>query len=89
MSLIAFLVVGLISGLIARAIYPGTQSMGLIATALLGIVGSFVGGLISSLIYSRGNWLDLHPTGILFSVIGSIVVLFLAGLGGGRRLVHR
>ena len=80
MSLIAFLVVGLIAGLIARAIYPGTQSMGLIATALLGIVGSFVGGLISSLIYSRGNWLDLHPTGLLFSVIGSIIVLFLAGM---------
>ena len=88
MSLIAFLVVGLIAGLIARAIYPGTQSMGLIATTLLGVVGSFVGGLISSLIYSRGNWMDLHPTGLLFSVIGSIVVLFLAGMGG-RRFVHR
>jgi len=84
MSLIAFLVVGLIAGLIARAIYPGTQSMGLIATTLLGIVGSFVGGLISSLIYSRGNFLDLHPTGILFSVIGAIIVLFLAGMGGRR-----
>lgn len=87
MSLIAFLIIGLISGLIARAIYPGTQAMGLIATTLLGIVGSFVGGLISSLIYSRGNWLDLHPTGILFSVIGAVIVLFLAGLGG-RRFVH-
>jgi len=87
MSLIAFLIVGLISGLIARAIYPGTQAMGLVATTLLGIVGSFVGGLVSSLIYSRGNWLDLHPTGILFSVLGAVVVLFLAGLGG-RRFVH-
>lgn len=87
MSLIAFLIVGLIAGLIARAIYPGAQAMGLLATALLGIVGSFVGGLISSLIYSRGNFLDLQPTGILFSVIGSIVVLFLAGLGG-RRVAH-
>ncbi|MBK7864586.1 MAG: GlsB/YeaQ/YmgE family stress response membrane protein [Archangiaceae bacterium] len=87
MSLIAFLVVGLIAGLIARAVYPGSQAMGIVATMLLGIVGSFVGGLVSSLIYSRGNWLDLHPTGILFSVIGSIVVLFLAGLGG-RRFVH-
>ncbi|MBL8953182.1 MAG: GlsB/YeaQ/YmgE family stress response membrane protein [Myxococcaceae bacterium] len=84
MSLIAFLVVGLIAGLIARAIYPGTQAMGLLATMLLGIVGSFVGGLVSSLIYSRGNFLSLHPTGILFSVIGSIVVLFLAGMGGRR-----
>jgi uncharacterized membrane protein YeaQ/YmgE (transglycosylase-associated protein family) len=87
MSLIAFLIVGLIAGLIARAIYPGPQPMGIIGTTLLGIVGSFVGGLVSSLVYSRGNWLDLHPTGILFSVIGAVVVLFLAGLGG-RRLVH-
>jgi uncharacterized membrane protein YeaQ/YmgE (transglycosylase-associated protein family) len=88
MSIIAFIIVGFIAGLIARAIYPGTQSMGLIATTLLGIVGSFVGGLISSLIYSRGHIFDLHPTGILFSVIGAIIVLFLAGLGGRRFARH-
>jgi uncharacterized membrane protein YeaQ/YmgE (transglycosylase-associated protein family) len=87
MSLLAFLIVGLIAGLIARALYPGPQPMGIIATTLLGIVGSFVGGVISSLIYSRGNWLELKPTGILFSIVGAIIVLFLAGLGG-RRVVH-
>lgn len=84
MSLLAFLIIGLIAGLIARAVTPGTQSMGLIATTLLGIVGSFVGGMVSSLIYSRGNWLDLHPTGILFSVIGSIVVLLLVSVANRR-----
>jgi uncharacterized membrane protein YeaQ/YmgE (transglycosylase-associated protein family) len=89
MSLIAFLVVGLIAGLIARAIYPGTQAMCFLATGLLGVVGSFVGGLISALIYNRGNIFELHPSGILFSVIGAIVVLFLASLGGrGSRAVR-
>jgi uncharacterized membrane protein YeaQ/YmgE (transglycosylase-associated protein family) len=87
MSLIAFLVVGLIAGLIARAVVPGAQGMGILATTLLGIAGSFVGGLISSLIYSRGNWLDLHPTGLVFSIIGAIVVLAIANMGG-RRLTH-
>jgi uncharacterized membrane protein YeaQ/YmgE (transglycosylase-associated protein family) len=88
MSLIAFLIIGLIAGLIARAIVPGNQSMGLVATTLLGIVGSFIGGLVSSLIYSRGNWMDLHPTGIIFSIIGAVVVLGLVSMAGRGRGVR-
>jgi uncharacterized membrane protein YeaQ/YmgE (transglycosylase-associated protein family) len=84
MSLIAFVVIGLLAGLIARAIIPGTQSMGLLATTGLGIVGSFVGGFLSSLLFTRDTWSDLHPTGLLFSVIGAMVVLLAVG-GFGRR----
>ena len=50
MGLILFLVFGLIVGFIARAIMPGTQKMGMLATMLLGVVGSFVGGFIGALI---------------------------------------
>ncbi|MBX7116193.1 MAG: GlsB/YeaQ/YmgE family stress response membrane protein [Myxococcaceae bacterium] len=85
MSILVFLVIGFIAGLVARALVPGNQSMGLLGTTLLGIVGSFVGGLLSSAIYSRGSWLDIHPTGILFSILGSILLLGLisfAGRGG-------
>ena len=88
MSLLAFLIVGLIAGLIARALYPGNQAMGILATMALGIVGSFVGGLLSSLIYSRGNWMDLHPTGLVFSIIGSIAVLAIANFSGRHMLHH-
>ncbi|ADO69514.1 GlsB/YeaQ/YmgE family stress response membrane protein [Stigmatella aurantiaca] len=86
MGIIAFIIIGLIAGLIARAILPGRQSMGLIATTLLGMVGSLVGGLVGSLFARDGRLFDVHPTGILMSVIGSIVVLLLVGAAGRRRI---
>lgn len=88
MGIIAFLVIGLLAGLIARAVMPGTQSMGLIATTLLGVAGSFVGGFIASLFSSNGHIFDLHPTGLLFSVLGALLVLFLVGMAGSRRRVR-
>ncbi len=84
MSIIAFIILGLIAGFLARAIVPGRQSMGFLATALLGIVGSFVGGFLASLI-SGERLMDLHASGIIGSVIGSVVVLFLVGFAGRRR----
>ena len=87
MGIIAFIIIGLIAGLIARAILPGRQSMGLIATTLLGMVGSLIGGLIGSLFRRDGQLFDLHPTGILMSVVGAVVVLLLVG-AAGRRRVH-
>ena len=83
MGLVAFIVFGLVIGLIARAVMPGRQSMGLIATALLGMAGSFVGGLVGSLIYG-GRMFDLHPAGIIGSVLGALLVMFLVGMGGRR-----
>ena len=50
MGIIMFLVLGLVAGLLARAIMPGRQSMGLLATTVVGMVGSFIGGFVSSLI---------------------------------------
>ncbi len=87
MGIIAFIIIGLIAGLIARAILPGRQSMGLLATTLLGMVGSLVGGLVGSLFVRDGRLFDLHPSGLIMSVIGSIVVLLLVG-ATGRRRVH-
>ncbi len=88
MGIIAFLVIGLLAGLIARALMPGNQSMGLIATTLLGVAGSFVGGFIASLVRGGGRVFDLHPTGLLFSVLGAMLLLFLVGMAGRRRRVH-
>ena len=87
MGILAFIVIGLLAGLIARALMPGKQSMGLFATTLLGCVGSLLGGLIGSL-FNRGNGrvFDLHPSGIVMSVIGAIVVLLLVGYSSRKRL---
>ncbi|AFE03864.1 GlsB/YeaQ/YmgE family stress response membrane protein [Corallococcus exiguus] len=87
MGIIAFIIIGLIAGLIARAILPGKQSMGLVATTLLGMVGSLVGGLIGSLFERNGRLFDLHASGIIMSVVGAIIVLLLVG-AAGRRRVH-
>lgn len=84
MSLIAIIVVGFLAGLIARALMPGDQSMSLVLTTVLGIAGSFVGGLVGSFMYNNGNLMDFHPTGLLFSVIGSLVVLGVVMLTRGR-----
>jgi uncharacterized membrane protein YeaQ/YmgE (transglycosylase-associated protein family) len=81
MGLLAFIVFGLIIGLIARAVMPGRQSMGLVATALLGMAGSFVGGLIASVIYG-GPMFQLHSSGIIGSILGALLVMFLVGMGG-------
>ncbi|HSP80491.1 MAG TPA: GlsB/YeaQ/YmgE family stress response membrane protein [Myxococcaceae bacterium] len=87
MSIIWFLVIGLVAGLIARALMPGKQAMGWLATLVLGVVGSFVGGLIGSL-FTRGDWLELRPAGLIMSVIGAIVVLFLYSWAQRGRRVH-
>ena len=87
MGILTMIVIGLVAGLIARAVVPGRQSMGVLATILLGIVGSFVGGLLGSLFSNDGNLVDLRPSGLLWSIIGAVVVLLLVGLAGRRRAI--
>ncbi len=74
-AILSWAVFGLIIGAAARMIYPGRQSMGLMMTIILGIVGAFVGGSISAVIF-RGATLGLHPVGLLMSVLGAVLVLF-------------
>lgn len=77
-SLLSWIVTGLIVGLLARAIVPGRQSLGLILTIVLGIVGACVGGLISSAIWPTwANDPDVNRMwpGWLFSVLGGVLVL--------------
>jgi len=86
MSILLFLVFGLVVGFLARAIMPGNQNMGLLATALLGVVGSFVGGFLVALL-THNRVTDLNTAGIVGSIIGALLVLFLVGRFGGRRAV--
>lgn len=77
MSLIVFLVFGFIVGLIARALLPGSQKMGFVRTTLIGVAGSFIGGLIGNII--AGHALRVHAAGWIGSVIGAIVLMLILG----------
>jgi uncharacterized membrane protein YeaQ/YmgE (transglycosylase-associated protein family) len=78
MSLLLFLLFGFIVGLLARAVLPGRQEMGIIKTTGLGAAGSFIGGLIGNLI--SGHPLgSMHSAGWIGSVIGAIILLALLG----------
>jgi len=82
-GIIAFLIVGLIAGFIARALVPGPDPMGWLGTMILGIIGSFVGGTLAALIF--GGTLELSASGIVGSIIGAIIVLLIWRAMGGRR----
>ena len=77
LSLLGTLIVGLIVGLIARALHPGKDSMGIILTALLGIAGSFVASYAGAALgwYRQGD-----AAGWIASVIGAVVLLFVYNL---------
>ena len=85
MSILLFLVFGLVVGLLARAIMPGRQSMGLLATMVLGVIGSFVGGFLASLV-TDSRITDFNTAGIIGSIIGAMVVLLVASRFFTRRV---
>lgn len=76
-GLIWAILVGFVVGLIARALMPGVQSLGFWMTAILGVVGSFVGGFIGSMISKPAPDAKFHPAGFVMSVLGAIVVLLV------------
>jgi uncharacterized membrane protein YeaQ/YmgE (transglycosylase-associated protein family) len=76
MSIVWMAIVGFVVGLIARAIMPGTQSLGIILTALLGIAGSFLFGYIGQFF----GWYEAgEGAGFIGSIIGALIVLFVVG----------
>ncbi len=75
-GLCSWIVVGLVIGAIARALFPGRQPMGWIGTAALGMAGSLIGGFLSSLVW-HGSITVLHPGGIISSVIGAMLLLWI------------
>jgi uncharacterized membrane protein YeaQ/YmgE (transglycosylase-associated protein family) len=74
------IVVGFIVGLIASAIMH--THLGFIGTTLLGIAGSVIGGLIARMFSRPAEGSKFHPAGFLMSLVGAIVVVFLARLIG-------
>jgi uncharacterized membrane protein YeaQ/YmgE (transglycosylase-associated protein family) len=86
MGIIAFIILGLLAGLIAKAILPGDDPGGFIVTALIGIAGALIGGFLAAALF------DAHPLDEFFdistwltAIIGSIILLLIYRLVVGRR----
>lgn len=77
MHYVIMLVVGIVVGAIARFLVPGAEHMGLVMTGILGIAGSYVGGLISSQVFKSADG-QFHPAGFGFAIVGAFVLLFVA-----------
>ena len=78
MGIIAFVILGLLAGLIAKALLPGTDPGGMIVTAVIGIVGALLGGFLAAALF------DAHPLDDFFdistwvtAIIGSIILLLI------------
>lgn len=93
LSLLSWLVAGLIIGLIARALVPGKQDIGLAQTIVLGVLGAFLGGLISSVIWPTWtNEADVNRMwpGWLMSIAGGVLALGVyVGIAGRSDVAYR
>jgi len=90
--IISLIIIGAIAGFIARALVPGKDPMGIGATILLGIVGSFIGGFLGWALFGKDmNEGALQPSGIIGSIVGAIIALLIyraatrRGVGGRTR----
>ncbi len=87
--IISLIVIGLIAGAIARLVVPGKQDLSIVATIILGIVGSFIGGFLGYLIFHKdGSNGFFQPSGIIGSIIGSIIALLIWQRVGRRSAVR-
>ncbi|MBH8578258.1 GlsB/YeaQ/YmgE family stress response membrane protein [Nostocaceae cyanobacterium CENA369] len=90
MNIIAWIVLGLIAGAIAKAIYPGHQGGGILGTIVLGIIGAFVGGSLG-VFFNTGTFALAAPTlsipGIILAVVGALIAVFLWNLLTRRNAV--
>ncbi len=86
MGFIAFLLIGLIAGAIAKLILPGRQGGGWVITLILGVVGALLGGFLAGLIgggvdlqnfFSLGTWIA--------AIVGALIVLVIYGAVTGRK----
>ncbi len=87
MGFIAFLILGLIAGAIAKQLLPGAQGGGLLMTMLLGVVGALLGGWLAGVLFGvdLGGFFEIRTW--LIAIVGSIVVLMIYGFFARSRRV--
>ena len=80
MSIIGWIILGLIAGAIAKALMPGDQGGGMIATLILGVIGAVVGGWIGTALFDVGleNFWSIQTW--IVAIVGAFIVLFIYGL---------
>lgn len=86
MSILAWIVLGLIAGIVAKALVPGRDPGGCIVTIVMGIVGALLGGWLSTLLGFGGLAGGLDVRNLVIATLGSIVLLVLWRLLSGRRV---
>ena len=77
MGIIAWILLGLIAGALAKALMTGRDPGGIIATILIGIAGALIGGFIWNLLSGANRYGDLDVGGILIAVLGAMLLLWL------------
>jgi len=87
MGILAWIILGLIAGAIAKAIMPGRDPGGFIVTALIGIVGAVIGGFLGNMIFGIGGVSGVDIRSILISVVGALVLLWIYRMATRRRTV--
>ena len=87
MGILAWIILGLIAGAIAKAIMPGRDPGGFIVTALIGIVGAVIGGFLGNMIFGIGGVSGIDIRSILISVVGALVLLWIYRMATRRRTV--
>ncbi|WP_310488880.1 GlsB/YeaQ/YmgE family stress response membrane protein [Chamaesiphon sp. VAR_69_metabat_338] len=89
MNIIAWVVLGLLAGAIAKAIVPGDQGGSWLSTLLLGVIGAFIGGTLHTFIQTGTLQLaapGLSIPGVFVAVLGAIIAIYLYGLVARRNI---
>lgn len=83
--MIGFIIAGLVIGALARLIRPGDQNLGILATILLGLAGSIIGGLIANAL-GTGDIFELNVLGFIVAVVSAVVLIgIFEGAAGSRK----
>jgi uncharacterized membrane protein YeaQ/YmgE (transglycosylase-associated protein family) len=88
MGIIAFIILGLFAGIIAKAILPGDDPGGLIVTTIIGVVGAILGGLLAGVLFNADpldEFFDISTW--LTAIVGAILLLVIYRVVVGRRPV--
>ena len=90
MGIIGWIAIGLVAGIIAKALYPGSEDMGILLTILLGIGGALLGGFVAWLV-GAGDPIDefFDISTWVASIIGAFVILAVYSALGGARTTRR
>jgi uncharacterized membrane protein YeaQ/YmgE (transglycosylase-associated protein family) len=87
LNIIAWIILGLIAGAIAKAIYPGRQGGGIVSTMALGIIGAVIGGVLVTL-FETGRFqltaATLSIPGVIVAIIGAMIAIFIWNLVANR-----